>query len=240
MAFDVFKDAYGKPEDGTAAKREPVPDVIQPLADAGIGGIYEDGLVSLLSKREGDGDLGAWSAHLPKGARLFGSTDFGTLFAAMTTRSGWSTPSTGRSSTRRNTSRSSSRTSPTLRPARTRSASRCSSSGWRSTARRAHRRPHTHALSPARRRLGARALKPAKLAAYLGLTGQLFGPGTGLEIEYLATLRAGGVALPRPHAPRSAASTASRTVTLPCRTRVIVDVHVSCTSHLVPRTVAAL
>jgi hypothetical protein len=28
------------------------------------------------------------------------------------------------------------------------------------------------------------SLKPARLEVYLGLTGQLFGPGTGLEVDY--------------------------------------------------------
>lgn len=82
MATQDFINTFGNPLPGTA-----VPASALRLADnvlrfsPGPHGIFRHGLLSICSTRENDGDLGAWSAYLPAGSRLFASSAFGFLFA---------------------------------------------------------------------------------------------------------------------------------------------------------------
>jgi Domain of unknown function (DUF1851) len=76
VAFDAVTQAYGKPKSGTAAT---APKGVEAIVEAGLAGIYAGGSLSLASVREEAG-LGPWSRWLPKGAQLFGTTGFGTLF----------------------------------------------------------------------------------------------------------------------------------------------------------------
>lgn len=50
-------------------------------AFAACSGVFKCGLLSVCSTRENGGELGAWAAYLPPGARLFASSAFGCLFA---------------------------------------------------------------------------------------------------------------------------------------------------------------
>jgi hypothetical protein len=81
MDIDAFVDAFGRPEKGTAAARDTVPEPARILVDEGLAGIYGGGALSLASKREeAAGGLGAWEPYLPDGAELFGSSGLGILF----------------------------------------------------------------------------------------------------------------------------------------------------------------
>jgi hypothetical protein len=185
VSVEAFKRAYGEPAAGTARSPARLPTVLDPLKGEDIGGVYDGGFISVLSEREGDGSLGGWATHLPKGAYLFGSSAFGNLFVAtdedlyiVDTQYGqvieaepdiadFLEIATGHQA------RADIFREPLFRQ-------------WAEI---------NGALDPADilaptpyLPLGGswavETLKPAKLQAYLGLTGQLFGPGTGLEIDY--------------------------------------------------------
>ena len=185
MAFEAFKDAFGEPAAGSARRPDKLPAVLEPLAGADLGGVYDDGFVSVLSEREGDGSLSAWSAHLPKGAYLFGSTAFAKLFVAtdeelyiVDTQYGQVTEA-----------------EPDIEEFLEITAGADARSGilredlFRQWVEINEPLAPTDVLAPTPYLpLGGswavETLKPAKLSVYLGLTGQLFGPGTGLEINY--------------------------------------------------------
>lgn len=93
MSFEKFKKAFGAPR----------PDSASTLADLEIdesadlsafvkqvgGGIFKDGLLSLISVREEIDAYGGWEEKLPEGARLFGTSAFGWLFFTSTGSDLW-------------------------------------------------------------------------------------------------------------------------------------------------------
>ena len=82
MATHLFINTFGQPLPSTAVAASTLG-----LADSvlrfspGPHGVFRHGLLSICSTRENGGDLGAWSAYLPPGTRLFASSAFGFLFA---------------------------------------------------------------------------------------------------------------------------------------------------------------
>jgi hypothetical protein len=187
VAFEAFVNAYGRPAAGTAAPpQQPLlPRALQRLVQAGLAGSYGGGALSLLSTREAGAGLGPWAAWLPAGARLFGCTGFGSLFV-------WAQGAIRLVDTQYGQVIDS---PDDLEEFLVRVAA--------AEARRdAFREPlfrrwveingplaPTDVLSPTPALpLGGDwtldALRPAHLEVYLALTGQLFGPGTGTEVEY--------------------------------------------------------
>lgn len=82
MEMDPFTHAFGEPLPGTAVAAATLglaATVTQP--SPAKRGVFRSGLLSICSYRENGGDLGAWAAYLPPGARLFASSAFGFLFA---------------------------------------------------------------------------------------------------------------------------------------------------------------
>lgn len=81
--FEPFIQEFGSPRPGTAAGLDVLglsdSDGLRLFADEVGGGIFAEGLVSLLSVRERVDDLGGWQHWLPPGSRLFGCLAFGFL-----------------------------------------------------------------------------------------------------------------------------------------------------------------
>jgi hypothetical protein len=183
--FEAFKEAYGEPAAGSAKAPAKLPAVLEPLAGSGIGGVYDDGFISVLSEREGDGGLVGWSGHLPKGAYLFGSSAFGTLFVAtdeeiyiVDTQYGQVIEAEPDIADFLEIATGHDARSDIFREAL-----------FRQWVEMNEPLAPTDVLAPTPYLpLGGtwalESLKPVNLQAYLGLTGQLFGPGTGLEIDY--------------------------------------------------------
>jgi hypothetical protein len=186
MAFEAFRQTYGEPAAGSAGPpHTKLPHVLEPLAGTDLPGVYADGFISVLSAREGDGALGGWSAHLPPGATLFGSSAFGALFVAtdeelyiVDTQYGQVIEAEPDIADFLEIA-----TGPDAREDIFREAL------FRQWLEIHEPLPPADVLAPTPYLpLGGswalETLKPVKLAVYLGLTGQLFGPGTGLEIDY--------------------------------------------------------
>ncbi len=83
--FRAFRDTFGPPIPGSG--RPPTSfglddggTLVTFAAEVGTG-IFREGLLSICSTREGDGDLGEWTPYLPVGCRHFASGAFGALFA---------------------------------------------------------------------------------------------------------------------------------------------------------------
>jgi hypothetical protein len=183
--FEAFKHAYGEPADGTAKAPKRLPAVLEPLAGAGVGGVYDGGFISVLSEREGNGGLGAWGRHLPKGAYLYGSSAFGNLFVAtdediyiVDTQYGQVIEAEPDIADFLEIATGEDARADIFREGLFRQ--------WVEI-----NEPLAAAdvlaptpYLPLGGSWALETLKPAKLEVYLGLTGQLFGPGTGLEIDY--------------------------------------------------------
>jgi hypothetical protein len=185
VAFEAFKGAYNAPQPGTAAMDDDLSPGLRHLADEGLAGIYGDGVLSLLSRREYRVKLGPWSVYLPGGAQVFGTTGFGSVFVTAGDEIFLVDPQYGQVVT---------------------SAydlegflERVAEPGTREEIfREALFRlwvevtgplAATDVLSPTPALpLGGdwtlASLRPASLEVYLALTGQLFGPGTGLDVEF--------------------------------------------------------
>lgn len=81
----AFAAVYGTPAPHSAAAPGmlglPDTPALRSLDDTRLRGVFAGGLLSIASRRENGGDLGPWSRHLPRGARLLASSAFGFLFA---------------------------------------------------------------------------------------------------------------------------------------------------------------
>jgi len=92
-AYKNFKKVFGAPRAGSSI--EPSRLRLDGSADLDAfakevgNGVFSDGLISIMSKRELVDGLGGWEAWLPKNARLFGSTAFGLLFITTTLEDVW-------------------------------------------------------------------------------------------------------------------------------------------------------
>jgi hypothetical protein len=89
MSFEAFTKEFGQPRAGSGAELaalglEHSKPLQQFVAEVG-GGVFADGLISVVSTREDVRDLGGWEAWLPPKARLFGCGAFGFLLATQGT-----------------------------------------------------------------------------------------------------------------------------------------------------------
>lgn len=83
MLFEQFQKAFGKPKELTGLgiyNSELINSKSLRLFEREVGGgIFADGLISILSVREQVNSLGGWENYLPKGMKLFGTSVFGFL-----------------------------------------------------------------------------------------------------------------------------------------------------------------
>lgn len=86
MSFGAFEKEFGSAREGTAVALgtlglEHSKSLADFVAQVG-GGVFADGLLSVVSTRENVGDLGGWETWLPAGTRLFGCSAFGFLLTS--------------------------------------------------------------------------------------------------------------------------------------------------------------
>lgn len=83
MLFEQFQKAFGKPKELTRVGINNLglsnSESLRLFESEIGGGIFADGLISILSVREQVNNLGGWENYLPKGMELFGTLVFGFL-----------------------------------------------------------------------------------------------------------------------------------------------------------------
>lgn len=83
MLFEQFQKVYGKPKELTGVSVNSLglsnSESLREFESEIGGGIFSDGLISLLSVREQVNTLCGWEKYLPDGMKLFGTSAFGFL-----------------------------------------------------------------------------------------------------------------------------------------------------------------
>src|SRR5215813_14203981 len=81
--YTPFKTAFGSPKPGTAADLQALglasSTALREFSSQVGGGMFQRGLISVISLREQVPNLGGWERGLPDGLKLFASSAFGFL-----------------------------------------------------------------------------------------------------------------------------------------------------------------